>query len=465
MKVSYRDAWINVLGLVVGVLLPVMAVAQTDPGIADQRRFQDIATKLDPGGDLFVVANTESMIARFLNAAIAADVGIPADDPHEQAVRETITRFREFLVHNGVCGGHGFGLSMVPREDGRHAVKCFIQRDYIDSNLPFWRGIVGWQPRRLLSLDFLPADTAMVRAGTPEPSSLWTVVESAMDEVAPPASQKRFNEWQTRMTETLGMEPEALIETLRDEVLVAIRFSKTQKSVVPTASGLVTIPAPSFLLVVGTGSDMLRGVVEARFSKHKLTIKESQVGDVVMRSATDAIPSLIPLKPAYASRAGFFLLGSSPDIVADALLAYRHKNGLLARPKFKSAFQGLAMVNNGIVYMSSTMGEVIGHIRDSSRTAGLPKAKHPATARVLDQLFTYGGKSQSCAMVIHNWKAGVMVMGNSSLGGQDILARLFAVPVRMLNAALYTEEGEAWKNPFALFSASDASASTPDASK
>ena len=424
------------LGCLLG--LPLLAAAQLgETTAADRRQFQEIASKLDLGGDLMLVLNTDSVVDRFMDAASAADVGIPADEPREKEVRETINRLHKFLIRNGMAAVHGLGLSMVPRDDGLHAVKCFISRDYVDSNLPLWRGLVGWHPRRLLSLDFIPAGTVMARAGTPGPSALWSVVRSAVDEVAPEPSRKRFAAWRETTKTTLGMDVEELIDSLRDEALFAIRFSDSAQSVIPTPGGLVTIPAPTFLVIVGADNDLLRGVVETQCAKHNITLNETKVGDVIMRSAESKLPSLIPMQPTYASQSGFFLFGSTPEIVADALLAYRHKNGLLTRPEFKDAFRGLSMVNNGIVYISPEMGQVISHVRNANIDRALAStSRHPATSRMLKQLLTYGGQDQSCALVIQNWKNGVMIMGNSAWGGKDVLTRLAAAPVRLLTESL-----------------------------
>ncbi len=453
------------LGLLLG--LPLWASAQSsETTAADRRQFQEIASKLDLGGELMLVLNTDSVVDRFMDAAVASDVESSADDPLEREVRETIHRFHKFLTRNGVSAVHGVGLSMVPRADGLHTVKMFISRDYVDSNLPLWRGLLGWHPRRMLSLDFLPAGTAMARAGTPEPASLWKMVRSAVDEVAPESSQARFNAWQEATKTTLGMDIEALIGSLRDEALLAVRFSETAQSVIPTQGRLVTIPAPTFLMIVGTGDDVLRGIIEAQLAKHNITITESKVGDIIMRSAERKLPSLIPMQPAYASQAGFFLFGSSPEIVADALLAYRHKNGLLTRPEFKDAFQGLSMVNNGIIYISPEMGDVIGKVRDANVDTILEgTSKHPATSRMLKQLLTYGGQDQSCALVIQNWKNGVMVMGNSAWGGKDVLTRLAAAPIRLLTGLFDGSRQQACPIPFSLLKPAPASEAAPAAAE
>ncbi len=400
---------------------------------ANRRQFQEIASKLDVGGDLFLVVNTDKIIDRIMTAALDADVGIPVDNPHEKEVRETITKFNKFLTRNGFSAVHGAGMSSVPTEDGMNSLKLYISRDYIDSNLPLWRGLVGWQPRHLISLDFIPANVVMARAGTPELDSLWKVFRSAIDEVAPESSQKKFRQWHENINAAMGIEFSELLGGIRDEILVTVRFSETEQSLIPTKNGFVTIPAPSFLIVIGTDNDLLKGLIEAKLSKYKITLNESTVGDITMRTAKNKLPSLIPMQPTYATEAGFFLLGSTPEIVSDALLAYRHKNGLTSRPEFKKAFQGLPMVNNGIVYISPEMGQIIGHIRAASTEQVIASTeKHPATSRIMKQLLSYNGKDQSAALVIQNWKNGVMIMGNSAIGGQDAITRLIAYPLQSL---------------------------------
>ncbi|MBT3193663.1 MAG: hypothetical protein HN341_14040 [Verrucomicrobia bacterium] len=438
MKQRYRSMLTCIPVLVCLLVLSARSMGQpAETRALSRRQFQEIASKLDLGGDLLLVANTDAIIDQFIEAAMASETSDPVSDPHEKEVHETLDRFQGFLNRNGFAALHGIGLSLVPREDGLNAAKIFISRDFVDSNLPLWRGVVGWHPRHLLSLDFIPGDAVMARAGTPELASLWKVLSSAVDEVAPPPSQERFAAWHKKTNEMLGVELEAMIKSLRDEVLVAVRLSETEQAVMPTRSGLVPIPAPSFLIVVGANDDMLRGVVEAQFAKHRITLTETQVGDVIMRSTTHKLPSLFPLQPAFASQAGFFLIGSSPDMVADALLAYRHKNGLLARPEFRNAFQGLSMVNNGIVYVSPRMGKVVGDVNEANLKSTLSVAgKHPATARMLKQLLTHGGQDQSCAFTIQNWKSGVMVMGSSAWGGKDMIARMAATPIQLVTALL-----------------------------
>ena len=426
------------LSTLVLIAFPSIIIADTgSTSLEGRQQFQEIASHLDLGGELMLVVNTDSLVDSILETAASTDVGTPADAPEEQEIRDGIARLHAYLNRNGFSAVHGAGVSVMLREDGLHALKIFIGRDYIDSNLPLWRGLVGWHPRRLLSLDFLPAETALTRAGTPELGSLWKVINAAVDDVASQHTQERFSAWNATMDTVLGIEIEEIIANLRDEVLVAITLSEQEESVIPTKGGLVTIPSPELLVVIGTSSDVMRGVLEAQFAKHKITLIESQVGDVRIRTAKNRLPSLIPMQPSYATQDEFLILGSTPAIVEKALLTYRHKNGLLARPEFKKAFQGLSMVNNGIIYMSPEMGAVLGVLREPSIESALKSvSKYPTATRLLRHLLTYGGDNQSCALVIQNWKKGVMVMGSSARGAKSIMTRMAAHPARIMSMLL-----------------------------
>jgi hypothetical protein len=248
------------------------------------------------------------------------------------------------------------------------------------------------------------------------------------------------------------MNLEDLLKSIRNEIMICVRFSETEQSVIPTKTGLVTIPAPEFLIVVGSDNDILKGIVAAKFAEYKITLNESTVDDILIRSSSVKLPALIPLQPAYASEAGFFLLGSTPDIVADALLAYRHKTGLISRPEFKNAFQGLSMVNNGIIYVSEEMGEIMSHIRDANHAATpAGSEKHPASSRIIKQLMSCNGKPQSAALIIQNWKKGVMIMGSSTIGGQDFITRLAAFPLHKLPIIFNTTTATQKKTFISIF--------------
>ena len=424
-----RVVWLSAAML---LCVAVGNAGESVPGNEEQRRdFQAIAAQLDPGGELFLVLRAGRWMDRILKSLAEGQGGLPATVPGEQEVRDAIERIRRFMNQQGISAFRGIGTSSVDRGDGRHTFKLFLLRDAVDSNLPFWRGIFGWQPRRLSSLDFVPTGFSMVLAGTLQPSSLWRVLTDGMQEVADPPVVARFEAIRAALAERLGIPVEDLLGSLRDEFLVAVRFgTKPETDASEGEGGGSAIPVPSFVIIVGTGEDVLRGVVEAQLARRQITLAESVVAGERMRHAQDPlVGGPCALQPAFASPPGFFVIGSSPAVVEEALLAYRHRNGLVTRPAFKDAFQGVAMVNNGIVYVDDEAARVlqrwIGRRLESASTTGAESL--PATMRIRAVLNPLGADLPACALVVQNWRHGVMLMGSAGIGGETLIKQAGSV--------------------------------------
>ncbi len=410
-------------GAAVILMLAVVTVPAVSPGVTERRAdFQAIAAQLDPGGELFLVLHAGRWTDRLLTALAAGRDGLPAAEPGEQDVRAELELWRRFMNRQGISAFRGIGASSVARKGGQHDVKLFLLRDSADSNLPFWRGLFGWQPRRLLSLDFVPAGFSMVRAATLEPAALWQVLSEA---VPSPPAQERVDAFQNVLKGWMGMDPAILFGSLRDELLVAVRFETDAVAALPSGDG-ERGPMPSFLVVAGTGEDILQGTVEALLGRLRIGLTETEVAGMRMRQAQEPLPGgSFRLQPAFASPPCFFVFGSSPAVVQEALLAYRHRNGLITRPAFQSAFQGVSMVNNGIFYSDDEAAQVVRHWRQSvvgmeSETAGLESA--PERMRLA--LTVFGMEAPACALVIHNRRNGVMLTGTSTIGGEVLLRRM-----------------------------------------
>jgi len=409
---------------------------EQNPEDLSRQQFQAVASRLDVGGDLFFVGNVDGLFEQFVDELLSGAPALPPDTREEQSVKASLDRLRVFLKESGLFAIRGVGASVVPRGDGDHSVKLFIQRDYLDSDLPFWRGFVGWQPRRLACLDFLPPDTAFVHAATLEIESLWGLLTGAVNRVAPKGAEAAFDAKVASLQNTLGMGIGQILNSLNSEFFLSIQLSRDKQTVFPTAGGFVTTPEPSFLVGAAVKDELLRGLFEIQLAKAGQTVVEKRVGDSIMRFVDRPVPAPMNLQPAYASHAGFFILGSSPAVIEKALVSYDHKSGLLSRRDFKRAFRGLTMVNNGITYVSPEMGSTIADIRIAHLEAMRnPMPQHPAYDRIVSRL-THRGADASCAYVIQNWKSGIMIAGNSSKGGKDVMAALAATPMSLLTTFL-----------------------------
>ncbi len=424
-------------------------LVQADPSVSERTvDFQRIAAQLDPGGELFLVVHSGRWLDRLFLSLAGGEGGLPASEPEEREFRDLFEQWRRFVNRQGLSAFRGFGISTLQRQDGQHELKLFVRRDSADSNLPFWRGLSGWQPRRLASLDFVPSDFSMVAAASSDPAALWQVWQSALHDVRASGAEDRFEAVNSFVTFWTGMDPAVFLGSLRDEWLLAGRFEEKSFMNVPSADGELSIPRPSFLFIAGTGEDLFRGAVESRLARHGITLAEIEVTGIRVRHASEPLPVMQGIQPAFASPPGFFLIGSSPGVVEEALLAYRHRNGFVTRPVFRDAFKDIPMVNNGILYIERDSARILGHWKDSVfPREGFDSAKGAVSARLENALRFSGGEFFSGALALFNRRDGVLLMGNSCIGGESLIRQIGAVVLSLLDrltgsAAGFQEDGK-----------------------
>lgn len=410
------------------------------PEARSRQQFQEIAARIDMGGDLFFIGNVDDMLERLVHDLTSPGTNSPAGTPEEQLIDNSLDRMRLFLKKSGLLGLKGFGTSIAPKGKGIHSVKMFIQRDYVDSSFPFWRGFFGWQPRRLESVDFLPGDTAFAHVVTMDLKTIWGLIVSAVHDVASPTTAHEFDERVRALNEALGVSVNQLLSSLGDELFVSVQLSPDETGLIPSAAGFITVPRYSFLVGTATRDDTLRALIEIQFARKRFAMVEKAVEDNLMRYVKNPLPAPMVFQPAYASLGGYFIMGSSPDIVENALLAFSHKSGLASRRSFQTAFRDLKMVNNGVTYVAPEMGALMTGVQSAHLHAARdPMAEHPAYDRLVTRLFDRG-RDISCAYVIQNWKSGVMITGNSSRGGKEAMENLLTPPAGILTDLLIREK-------------------------
>jgi len=150
-------------------LAPVFAApaAPADPA-QSKAAFEQIASHLDTGGDLMIVANMDGVIEGAVDLIMSLKDVIPADEEEGAKIKETLARIPAFCQRKGLFAFDGFGMSTVPRADGLNNIKMFVLRDPAAMNTAFWRGVVGGEPRSPTSLKYAPADTVVFKSGTGE---------------------------------------------------------------------------------------------------------------------------------------------------------------------------------------------------------------------------------------------------------------------------------------------------------
>lgn len=409
------------------VTAPVMAPAK-DP-LAAKAIFQTVMTELDQGGDVLVVMNVEGAFQEMMDLIAKIVSAAPSDDPETAQIKVTIARLKVYLKKNGFFAATGVGFSSVPSANGMSTVKLFVSRDAAAAALPLWRTVTGGEPRKQVTADFLPTDTALFRIVDVIPSELLQMVKSGVAEVGPPGSPAAFSNAMAGASAALGMSIENLINSMGDEMFVSLRLSSQSKVVIPVPSGeKLEVPEPSLLVGCKVKDDSALKLISTLLTKNEIPVVESKVGSTVLMTVNGLPPLPVPFQPTFAMHGGCLLIGSTPKTVADAIEAFDKKNGFTAGPEFKNAFKDLPLANNGMAFMSPTVFQTISAIQSRLANAGGRRSPQSDVFQSMFSDMLIGAGREPMAFVTVNKKNGVLMQGTMPGAGSKMVAALTLAP-------------------------------------
>lgn len=416
--------------------------AQTAQPVNDPARtkaaYDIVASHLDTGGDLLVVANLDGLIERTVEQIREVFEGLsgPAGGPPPTVVA-AFGRLPAFLQTSGLDAIDGLGMSLVPRGDGLNNYKSFLRRDALAANRPLWLATVGAAPRRLWSLNYLPRDTAFARTSAGDVRQLWQFMRQAAEAAGGPAGAQTLDGWSKGLAGMLGTDLGSVLETLGADSFMAVQLSSTRTIQIPIPSSgadapqMLTLPAPALLLGVAAKGETASKALAALLAHSKLPLVQQATPLGALQSATLPVPLPIPLSPSFAMHESMLLIGSTAEIVQEAMAAATSKNGLLADAAFKKMLADLPLENNGLAYVSPRFGATMTELQTRlMESAGARGGFNPAS-RMLTLL---GGGSQQALVVTINEKDGVLTRGVTSAGGREMVASMAMAPVGMLSA-------------------------------
>jgi len=407
----------------------VCALAITAQAATSKERFDAIMTNLDTGGDVLFVANLEGVVQGVVSNLSQLLTAIPAPGADGARLRATIAKVPGFLDRNGFFAVQGVGASVVPRGDGLNNVKTYLARDRAAADTRLWRALVGGEPRELTCARFLPADTVIARTGTGEIPQLWALIRAGITDFASPKANTDFERQLTVLSTNLGVRVETLIASLGTEGFFSLQLSQTATVALPLGGPNQTptkIPSPSLLIGIAVKDGTLAKAVEKGLARSQLPLQTSPAGSVPVTS-TMPLPSPVPLQPTFAVCSNFFLFGSTPTVVSDAIAAFQSGKGLTATDEFKKAFEGLPTKNNGIFYQSPRFARTLAELMANQMDAA---GRQPGPAFM--QAFCGGKPDMRSAFVFLNTPDGVRMAGVSTSGGKELAGSVMTAPVGLL---------------------------------
>jgi len=406
-----------------------------DPA-AVRQTYEDISSRLDQGGDLFIVANVEGILEEWVALMIDLVKLAPPQPgvPNNEAL-QNIQKISGFLKKNGFYAVNGFGMSAVPRADQRNDLKAFINRDADAALLPLWRGMVGVSPCAMACLNYLPKDTVIARSGTADFQHLWKMIKDGITEIGGAEAATGFNASMTAATAQLGVSIDQIIGSLAAEAVISFQLSTTAKSPVPMGPAMIEIPQPTMLLVAAVNDNTIIDTIKRIFATQlKMPLPEVKVEDATVHTLPLPIPSPIPVQITLATHGKYLIIGSTTEAVTTAIKTSKTGNGLRTLPEFVQMVPEANRDNNGIVFVSARLGKTIGEVQAqvmSKIPNGPPQNKDQMDfmQKIMSEQF-----SSASGGVIMNYRSGIKFSGTSTASGRQVIAGMVAAPVGMLAA-------------------------------
>ncbi|MEI8242580.1 MAG: hypothetical protein WCI17_04875 [bacterium] len=410
--------------------------AAVDPA-AVRAEYNAIVSHLDPGGNLMVVANTDGILEDLVEMVRGFAQFVPQGPSAGNSFVQALERLPAFLTSSGLYAVDGFGMSVVPRADGRSDVKTFVYRDPAAAQLPFWQGVVGGAPKRLATLDYLPSDTVMVRAGTADPRQLWKFIGEAVRQVGGPDAARAFDGVLAEAGRSLGTNLSNVIASLDSEQFFSMQLSATQTIELPAAGAdggteALSIPAPSLLVGCAVRDATLMSVIQQKLRRERVPVIISTNGATTLYTINPPMPMMpVPFAPTFAVHRGMFLFGSTAEVVQNAIATAEKPGGAQLPAGIQKAFEGLPKQNNGIAYVDRRFSDTLAKVqtyflKQSAGSGGM-------NGMAMQQLFQRQQPGQ-IAIVFVNEKDGISMRGTTSQSGRQILLGMTVAPAAVMAA-------------------------------
>lgn len=404
--------------LSVSLLVPhqVVAAEKTDPA-ASKVRFAEIIAELDQGGDALVVLNTEGMLQNLVSSLmeLATQMGPPGQPGR---IQEMIGKVDGFLKQQGFYALNGGGMSALPTGDGMHRVKAFLAVDSTATQSLLWQGLLGGEPKELTSVTYLPANTVMARVAVWNPAKLIKLVEAGVQEIGGDRAMTAFTGVKAMAGMQLGEGLDNLVKSLGSETFMAIQLSEKETVELPLPGGYA-LPRPALLVGIGVRDGSLMKVVETILTRGGEAVKENVDGTTIL-SMKAVAGSPIPWAPSIAQHKGFLLLGSSVEVIKDAMNAQKSGNGLIASTTYREMFQAVPEKSNGMLYMSERLMRTVFDVQ--RKVAGMRQGgRRGAMGQALMFRLMGADADMRCGYVMVSKPNGVKLIGTSSTGGRELL--------------------------------------------
>jgi hypothetical protein len=405
---------------------------------AEKTSFNEVTSKLDPGGDLYVYLSTEQWLAN-LSTKIDSWRELAASLPDLQNQQEQVTNgfnvITRVIKDSGIENVSGIGMSSIAREPGIYHSKLIIHHYSGDGNGFGWK-IFGQEPHELSALNLLPQNTAMANFCDLDAPQVWAVIQKECEQSGFPQAAEFLKKMPEEFEKSSGMKWNDILESLGGEFgfVVTLDNSKIVRIPLPGQQGPLEIPEPAFMLVAKVKNDAIFDRIDQSLKKtRKPGLISMDKDGLKMRTMPVPVPVPITFRPSIATGAGYLFFATSDAVIQEAVAVKGGKAGLKSTEEFKKLSADMPEKGNQFCFLSESLGQTVVKIQQQALENNGQMAPQ---VKEMMQSFIRPGHAAFTFAVGANTDEGWMAVANGSQRGGSVLAASAAAPAVLAAMAL-----------------------------
>lgn len=338
---------------------------------AEKTSFEEVTSKLDKGGNLYVYLSTEQVLTALPEKIASISNMVSSLPTVPGAQQETVAKIfgfaNEWVKDSGVEEISGLGMSSIAREPGFYYSKIIVHHYPGQNDGAIWN-VLGKEAHPLKELDLLPEDTVAATFSDLDVPLLWTNLQNHLTQLDIPAVTDALQHWPEQFRKMTALDFNTVLASLGGNYGLVVTLDPDKKVSLPLPSGAMEIPSPGLAIVMKVNSDLIFDRVDAIAKNNPLVLRVDR-SDLKMRTVTIPVPLPIELRPSLA-RSGDYLIFATSDSMIENMLAVESgkKKGFKSTAEFARLSQGIPDQGNNFSIVADQFVKSMMQIQQQTLT-------------------------------------------------------------------------------------------------
>jgi hypothetical protein len=397
--------------------------------------FDEVTSKLDPGGNLYLYMSTEQWLAN-LSGKIGQWRDLAASIPelqNDQRVSGGFNVVTQLVKDSGIEKISGVGMSSIAREPGVYYTKMVVHH-YAGQGDGFLWTMFGKAPHELAGLDLLPANTAAAAFYDVDAKEVWSVIQKECEQSGIPEASAFLKTMPQEFEKNAGMKWSDVVDSLGGEVGFVMTLDDTHMVTVPLPTqNALSIPEPALMVAVKVNNEAIFDRIDQELQKNQKRLIRVDKDGLKMRTVPVPVPIPITFRPSVATGEGYLFFATSDTVIQEALAVKKGKAGLKSTEEFKKLSAGVPMQGNQFCFLSQRFGQTVMKVQQESME--MNNSMPPQLKGFIESMMQ-PDKAGFVFAVGANTDEGWIMVANGNQSGGKVLLSSAAVPAVLGAVAL-----------------------------